>query len=75
MDDSESAIRYLVTHTHGRRVNTERDEPTVRVPVLLDGPYSRPPSRVARSAVLILSAIAFIVTVLALGPGGFLFHK
>jgi len=50
-------------------------EPTVYVPVEIDGPYSKPPKHAARIFVAVLCVAIFSAIVLAFGPGGFFFNK
>ena len=52
-----------------------RPLPTPHIPVALDGPYKRPPSRAARIFVAVLCLAIFSAIVLTFGPGGYFFNK
>jgi hypothetical protein len=52
-----------------------RQLPTAHIPVALDGPYKRPPSRAARIFMAVLCLAIFSAIVLTFGPGGYFFNK
>lgn len=81
-----AASAHLVTHEHGRAVDTHLHEPAparrpARDPMPqptdfgIEGPHIRKPTTWARIAMAVIAVAVFSAVVLTLAPGGFLFNR